>query len=158
MLQVSTKPSVKNHFYSAHIKLLVSSFKLLTGENIIENNNDIDCISREIFFAPFVVMLHGTEADPIFNYANQCALNLFEMTWVEFIKLPSRYSAEEDSQVERDRILKSVSENGYINNYTGVRISNKGKRFQVSNAIIWNVMYQEQYYGQAALIRDWTYL
>ena len=98
MLQDSVKPSDKNQFHSAHITSLVSSFKLLTGENIIENNKDIDNIAREIFFAPFVVMSHGAESDPIFNYANQCALKLFEMTWEKFINLPSRFSAEEDSQ------------------------------------------------------------
>lgn len=130
MLRDSAKPSDKNHFHSAHIKLLVSNINLLTGENIIENNNDIDNIAREIFFAPFVVMSHGTEADPIFNYANQCALNLFEMTWEAFIKLPLRFSAEADSQDERDRILESVSKNGYVNDYTGVRISNKVSTFR----------------------------
>lgn len=42
-------------------------------------------------------MSHGLEVDPVFNYANQCALDLFEMTWEDFIKLPSRLSAEADS-------------------------------------------------------------
>lgn len=99
-------------------------------------------------------MSHGLEADPIFNYANQCALDLFEMTWKDFIKQPSRLSAEADSQEERNRILKKVSENGYVDDYTGVRITNQGKRFQIKNAIVWNVVDQDRHYGQAALIRD----
>jgi len=90
---------------------------------------DIDTISREIFFAPFAVMSHGTEVDPLFNYTNQCALDLFEMSWEQFIKLPSRLSAEIELQVERGRIMKKFSENGYVDGYTSVRISNKAKRF-----------------------------
>jgi len=138
--------------------LLVSSFKLLTGKNILVSEVDIDSISRQIFFAPFAVMSHGIETDPVFNYANQCALDLFEITWEDFIKLPSKYSAEADLQDERERILKQVAEKGYADDYTGVRISNKGRRFQINNATVWNVIDQNHCYGQAALIRDWVFL
>jgi len=158
MMQDKSKPSDNNHFHLVHIRLLVSSFKILTGENILASGCDIDNILREIFITPFAVMSHGLEADPIFNYANQCALDLFEMTWEDFIKLPSRLSAEADSQEERNRILEKVSENDYADDYTGVRITNQGKRFQIKDAIVWNVVDQDRHYGQAALIRDWTYL
>jgi hypothetical protein len=122
------------------------------------SDTDVESISRDIFFAPFAVLSHGTEADPIFNYANQCALDLFEMSWEEFIKLPSRRSAEIESQAARDRVMQQVSENGYVDDYTSVRISSKGKRFKVSNTTIWNLIEDDHYYGQAALIRKWDYL
>ncbi len=138
--------------------MLVSSFESLTGKNILASEIEIDSISREIFFASFAVMSHGTETDPIFNYANQCALDLFEMTWEDFIKIPSKYSAGLDSQEERDRILQRVSEDGYVDDYTGVRISGKGRRFQITNAVVWNVFDEDRYCGQAALIRDWVFL
>lgn len=138
--------------------MLVSSFKLLTGKNILVSGIDSDSISRKIFFAPYAVMSHGTEEDPVFNYANQCALDLFEITWENFIKLPSKYSAEADSQGERDRILKQVAENGYADDYSGVRISNKGRRFKIKNATVWNIIDQGRCHGQAALIRNWAYL
>jgi len=138
--------------------LLVSSFELLTGKNILPLEIEVNSVSNELFFASFAVMSHGTETDPIFNYANQCALDLFEMTWENFIKLPSRYSAEMDSQEERDRILQRVSEDGYVDDYTGVRITSKGRRFQITNAVVWNVFDEGRYFGQAALIRDWAFL
>ena len=138
--------------------MLVSSFELLTGKNIFPPEIEVNNVSRELFFAPFAVMSHGTETDPIFNYANQCALDLFEMTWKNFIKLPSKYSAEMDSQEERDRILQRVSEDGYVDDYAGVRITSKGRRFQITNAIVWNVFDEGRYFGQAALIRDWAFL
>lgn len=158
MMEDKSKPSDNNHFHLVHIRLLVSSFKLLTGKNVLASGCDIDNISREIFFALFAVMSHGLEVDPVFNYANQCALDLFEMTWEDFIKLPSRLSAEADSQEERDRILEKVTDQGYVDDYTCVRISNQGKRFQIKNATIWNVIDQDRHYGQAALIREWAYL
>ncbi len=138
--------------------MLVSSFKILTGKNILASEVGIDSISRQIFFAPFAVMSHGIETDPVFNYANQCALDLFEITWENFIKLPSKYSAEAGLQDARERILKQVAEKGYADDYTGVRISNKGRRFQINNATVWNVIDQGRCYGQAALIRDWVFL
>lgn len=138
--------------------MLVSSFELLTGKNILPPEIEVNDVSRELFFAPFAVMSHGTETDPIFNYANQCSLDLFEMTWKNFIKLPSKYSAEMDSQEERDRILQRVTEDGYVDDYAGVRITSKGRRFQITNAIVWNVFDEGRYFGQAALIRDWAFL
>ncbi len=138
--------------------MLVSSFELFTGKNILPPEIEVNNVSRELIFAPFAVMSHGTETDPVFNYANQCALDLFEMTWDNFIKLPSRYSAEMDSQEERDRILQRVSEDGYVDDYAGVRITSKGRRFQITNAIVWNVFDEGRYFGQAALIRDWAFL
>ena len=158
MFQDKYKPSEKNQFHSIHAGLLVSSFKLLTGEDMIGSDPAVESISRDIFFAPFAVLSHGTEADPIFNYANQCALDLFEMSWEEFIKLPSRLSAEIKSQVARDRVMQQVSANGYVDDYVSVRISSKGKRFNVSNTTIWNLIDNDHYYGQAALIRQWDYL
>ena len=131
---------------------------MLTGKNILPLEIEVNSVSHELFFASFAVMSHGTETDPIFNYANQCALDLFEMTWENFIKLPSRYSAEMDSQEERDRILQRVSEDGYVDDYTGVRITSKGRRFQITNAVVWNVFDEGRYFGQAALIRDWAFL
>ena len=138
--------------------MLVSSFELLTGKNILPPAIEVNNVSRELFFAPFAVMSHGVETDPVFNYANQCALDLFEMTWENFIKLPSKYSAEADSQEERDRILQSVAEDGYVDDYAGVRISGKGRRFRITNAVVWNVFDEGRCCGQAALIRDWAFL
>ena len=128
------------------------------GKNIFPPEIEVNNVSRELFFAPFAMMSHGTETDPIFNYANQCALDLFEMTWENFFNLVSKYSAEMDSQEDRDRILQRVTEDGYVDDYAGVRKTSKGRRFQITNAIVWNVFDEGRYFGQAALIRDWAYL
>jgi hypothetical protein len=78
------------------------------------------------------------------------------MSWDEFTALPSRCSAEASAQAERASLLEQVSKQGYIDNYTGVRISRSGRRFLIKQARIWNLFDAGgQYCGQAALIRDW---
>ena len=78
------------------------------------------------------MLSHNTKAEPIFNYANAKALELFELSWEEFITLPSRLSAESVNQEERATLLAQVTAHGFIDNYQGIRISSTGKRFKIS--------------------------
>jgi len=111
---------------------------------------------RALDSAPYAVVSHDTRPDPIFNYGNRMALQLFEMTWDDFTALPSRLSAEPLLQEERERLLAGVSQRGYIDDYTGVRISATGKRFLIRNATVWNLLDEfGKPCGQAALLKDW---
>src|SRR6056300_1760377 len=98
-------------------KLILASFSGLTGSELVDPNLPEVERRQALFEAPFAVVSHGTEADPIFNYGNKTALELFEMKWDDFIKLPSRLSAEQGTQKERDQLLARVAENGYIDDY-----------------------------------------
>ncbi|GEN33660.1 hypothetical protein ADA01nite_11200 [Aneurinibacillus danicus] len=40
---------------------------------------------------------------------------------------------------DRAKFMKSVSENGYVGNYTGIRISSTGRRFYIIQATVWNL-------------------
>ena len=40
----------------------------------------------------FGILSHGTQPDPIYNYGNTAALNLFEQTIDRLCETPSRYS------------------------------------------------------------------
>ena len=81
------------------------------------------------------------------------------MNWDEFTKLPSRLSAEAIEREARARLLVRVMLNGYVDDYSGVRISAKGKRFMVKNATIWNLTDETgAYYGQAALLKNWEFI
>lgn len=133
-------------------QLIISSFSRLVGQELIDQK-------QSLFEAPFAVLSHGTQADPIFNYGNKTALELFEMEWDDFIKLPSRLSAEQVAQEERNRLLARVNEFGFIDDYKGVRISSTGKRFMVEDAIVWNLLDVEGIYrGQAAALYKWRWL
>ncbi len=137
-------------------QLLLDSYDHLLGHQLIERKNAPVTEAKDLFFAPFVVVSHGTQSDPIFNYANQTALNLWEMNWQTFTQTPSRYSAEADQRDKREEMLQMAQKQGYINNYQGIRISQTGKRFQIDRAIIWNVFDENQNkVVQAATFSQW---
>jgi PAS domain-containing protein len=114
--------------------------------------------SKIIEYASFALVSHGTEADPVFNYANPIALDLFEAEFSEFTGMPSRYSAGTMEQEERQQLLDEVSRHGFYRGYRGLRRSLRGREFFIEDAVIWNVADRSgQYIGQAAKIDHWTY-
>jgi hypothetical protein len=153
------KPSEKNNYLSEHAQLIRHSYShwLLT-ELILESRSELD-FAKRLFEADFAVVTHNSAADPIFNYANQKALELFEFNWQDFTRLPSKHSAEPVNQSERDRLLALVTKNGYIDHYEGIRLSSTGKRFVIKNAVVWNLIDKHQVYqGQAACFKQWCFL
>ena len=150
---------------AAYNRLMANSFQRFTGQSIlgaVETASLNDCDLAEMMFAaPQAIVSHGAEADPIFRYANAQALKLWEMDWDSFTRLPSRLSAEAagDIQSDRDALLKAALTKGWVDNYTGVRISRTGKRFDIRNTVLWNVVDDKgMRHGQAAFIRDWRFL
>ena len=149
-------PSIKNGFLTHHAHLLSRSFQRLLKMPLLKTKADL---AEQLFYAPFVLLSHNTNQDPIFNYANQQALDLFELDWGKLITLPSRYSAETLHQSERDKLIAQVNAEGFIENYQGVRISSTGKRFKIKKAIVWNLYDDDAiYYGQAACFSQWNFL
>ena len=142
-----------------HCVLLSESFYRLTKKKLINENFTGKELAETIYHAPFVIVSHGTETDPIFNFANLKAQELWEMNWDEFIKTPSRLSAEPVNQTERQKLLDKAQQYGYISDYNGVRISKSGKKFRIINTTLWNLVDASgQYKGQAATFRQWEYL
>ena len=106
-----------------------------------------------------MLVSHGTEADPVLNYGNQSALNLWEVSWEELTRTPSRLTAELPEREERARLLAAVNERGFIDDYSGVRISKSGKRFRISRATVWNLVTEgSECCGQAATFDQWEFL
>ena len=72
---------------------------------------------------------------------------------------PSRKSAEPINREERQRLLDRVTSHGYIDDYSGIRISSSGKRFLIENAIVWDLVdHLGGYHGQAAVFDKWSFL
>jgi hypothetical protein len=149
-------PNAENHYLTDHIELISHSFEKLLGYSLLPKT---DNLAERLYYAPFVLLSHNTEADPIFNYANAQALQLFELSWQQLISLPSRASAEANNQAAREKLMAQVTNQGFMTGYCGVRISNTGKRFEMRDAIIWNLTDTAGFYqGQAACFSDWTFL
>ncbi|MEM8643062.1 MAG: MEKHLA domain-containing protein [Cyanobacteria bacterium P01_G01_bin.54] len=152
-------PFLNTPFYRQHGNLLCQSYQRFTGQSLLPNPLTHEEPIEALFAAPFALLSHGIEADPIFNFGNQTALTLFELTWAQLLQVPSRTSAEPLNQAERQRLLTRVTEQGYIDDYSGVRISATGRRFLIRAAIVWNLIdAQGQYQGQAAVFDQWCFL
>ena len=122
-------PTEKNSFLVEHVVDMRNSYRQLLLKDLIPDIPSDAQFARHLFHAPFAVVSHDTASDPVFNYANLKALELFALCWQDFTCLPSRLSAEPVNQAERDRLLAEVTEKGYIDHYQGVRISSTGKLF-----------------------------
>lgn len=144
--------NLNTSFLHQHAINLCDSYQRVLKKPLLEPSNNKPLI-ESLYNAPFALLSHGLETDPIFNFANQAALILFEYSWDEFMQLPSRLSAKPVDQDERQRLLNAVNQQGYINDYSGIRITASGREFFIENAVIWNVIDSNGHYcGQAAAI------
>jgi hypothetical protein len=153
------EPAADNDYLADHVAILCDSFRRWTGRALIDRPDDRYDAARRLYFAPFALLSHAAGDDPIFNYANRTALQLFEMSWEELTALPSRRSAEPVQQERRAQLLSEVAQKGYIENYRGVRIASSGRRFLIEDATVWNMVTRRGTpYGQAAMFSVWLYL
>lgn len=138
-------------------QVLLDSFARRLGRELIDRAGGALAQSQRLFEAPFVVVSHGTQADPILNYANRTALELWEMPLAQLLQTPSRLTAEPVHRDERARLMQRTLEQGYVDDYRGVRISATGKRFLIERAIVWNLHDAlGERVGQAATFDAWT--
>ncbi len=150
-------PCAANGFLADHVDLLMRSLRQLTGRELLGGTGDPVERARQLWEAPFFVASHDTSPDPRLTYGNRCALGLFEMRWGDFVGTPSRFTAEEPERGERDRLLARVGADGYIDDYSGIRISSSGARFQIRGATVWNLSGEDgEIAGQAATFSEWT--
>ncbi len=147
------------HALEAHIWLLHESFLQRAGRPLLSDVSTPADALRAFSNSAMAIVSHGTEMDPIFNYGNPTALNLFEMDWDRFTRTPSRHSAELPERGERMRLLNTVSQDGIIHDYSGIRISATGRRFRIFQASVWNLQDPSgNYRGQAAAFANWEFL
>jgi len=153
------EPAELNDYLEGHVRRLLDSFRHWTGTDLVQQEQSPREQARALFYAPFVVLSHDSGSDPLLNYANEAGLHLFELTWEELIALPSRLTAEPLHRDQRARFLGRVTQHGYIEDYTGVRISRSGRRFLIEQATVWNVRDEQGApYGQAATFSRWRFL
>ena len=143
----------------AHAATLAGSFRHWLGRDLLPGATKPQALAEALFDARFVLVSHGTQADPVLNYGNRAALSLWEMSWDEITRTPSRLTAEPVAREERARLLAEVTQHGHIANYSGVRISKSGRRFRITQAVVWNLLDASgARCGQAAMFDRWEYL
>ncbi len=140
-------------------QLLLDSYRHWTGHDLIDRSGTMGDQASTLFHAPFVVVSHGSDEDPVLNYGNRAALDLWEMTWQKFTQTPSRLTVEPVNQAERAWMLEQAATRGCIHDYKGVRVSATGRRFLVERALVWNIVdLAETKWGQAATFSTWIFL
>ena len=153
------QPSRENGFNAAQVRLINNCYTQFLGQPLMVGFQGESALAEALFTAPFVVIAHDVASDPVFNYGNQMALSLFEVTWAELVSLPSRFSAESVVQEERSDLLERVKKDGFIADYHGIRVSKTGRRFHIDKAIVWNLFDDlGTYQGQAACFKEWRFL
>ena len=119
-------------------RLIAASYALALGEELCAPD-DLDDFSR-------VVLCHDTAADPVFVYANQAAVRLWQRP---LLGTPSRLTAPPEARSERAAALNSQT---VVRGYTGVRIAASGRRFRILDATVWPVTDEQgTVCGQAAV-------
>ncbi len=140
-------------------QIILNSYQQLLHRELIDRKDDELSQSKNLFYSDFVVLSHNNNPDPIYNYGNKKALQLWEMDWKKLTETPSRKSAEPLLREEREALLKKTNLKGYITNYDGVRISSTGKRYNIKDVILWNLTdNQGNFCGQAATFSQWEKL
>lgn len=143
-------------FIVPHTRMVLDSFRRFVGRELIERSGNDETDARAAFDAPFALLSGGSEPDQILNYGNATALRLWERDWAEHTRTPSRLTAEPMERAAREEFLRRVRAQGFVDDYTGVRISSTGRRFLIERAIVWNLVDREgSYAGQAATFRSW---
>lgn len=142
-----------------HSQVLLDSFQRWLGRDLINRAQSAEQQAEALFTAPCVVVSHGVQKDPILSYGNRAALQLWEMDFAALTSIPSRLTAEPMHRDERAQLLARTTAHGFVDDYSGIRVSSTGKRFLIREAIVWNLLSPEgQYVGQAATFADWEQL
>lgn len=135
---------------------MLDNYERLLGRSLIARSGNAAQDAYALYAAPFAVLSHGTEPNPIINFANQIALTLWETTFEVLTATPSRLTAEPVLQEAREKFLAEVARIGFVTGYSGVRISSTGRRFLIKNVTVWNLAdAQGRPAGQAAAFDTW---
>jgi hypothetical protein len=124
-----------------HLKILDDSLRRLTKKGLAERMGIVrsESIYSDIHLNDrFVVISHGTEKDPIYNYGNSACLAAFARTWDELCKIPSadsvvRRSVDENLRVE---LMLRVTRDGYVEGASGIRVTGDGRFLRLVDAVV----------------------
>ncbi len=138
----------------AFFKLLTQSYERLLGRSLVPEGLSTQAAAKWLYEdAPFGILAHTSDADPIFMYGNKAVQKRFEYSWEEIIRLPSRLSAEAPNREERQQFLDRVAREGYSSGYRGIRVTKTGKRFMIEDATLWQLFDEHgTARGQAVII------
>lgn len=142
-----------------HTRTLLYSYRHWTGKSLLPDIHDDVLLSRALYFAPFIVVSHGRETDPIFNYANLAAQKLWKIDWNDFTAMPSRLSAEPIEEQRRNELLEEGKMRGITYLKEGIRVDKNGRKFFIRDVVLFNLLDADHtFLGQGAVYENWEYM
>lgn len=134
-----------------HSLTIIDSYYRCVGKTIFAEKVEISAAAKKLWELPLAVVSHGTEDDPIFNYANKAALEIFNVDWATFTSWPSRETASNEEQTSRNELLAATVTN--TTDLKGiVRRTAAGREFRVLDGLLWPLTdLNGEFYGQAAI-------
>ncbi|SOE99432.1 PAS domain S-box-containing protein [Burkholderia sp. OK233] len=153
-ISVEMSQMIPLHRDLAFYQLLADSYAQLLGRPLVQQAMPVAEATEWLYEnAPFAVLAHNTDPDPLFIYGNKAAQRRFGYSWDELTRLPSRLSAEAPNREERQQFLARVQRLGYEAGYKGVRITKSGQRFMIEEATLWQLLDTDgKLHGQAVVI------
>mgnify|MGYP003628899865 FL=1 len=144
--------------YQDHALLLNESYRHWTGEYIVEQN-DPGKVLAALNEADFVVVSHGMEAEPVFNYGNLAAFTLFGYEHLDFLRLMTSKTVGTEGMAGRQALTEQIDRDGFTHDYHGVRMTSSGQRFKVDASTVWKLQDNlGRVHGHAAIFREWHFL
>ncbi len=148
------EPSADNNYQSDHAQLLTNSYAQLLGRSLYRYVEP-----QALYHAPFPILSHSTDEYPILTYANLAAQELWQIGWLELTQMPSRLTAEPQHRDARAAMFDRMRQQGFIDDYSGIRITATGKRFEIRNAVVWTLRdAQGEKQGEAATFCEYEFL
>jgi hypothetical protein len=135
-------PGPDNDWQADHVARLLSAFTRATGRDLAaEMGLDPERPGRSAWNGDFALLSHRGDAQATLNYGNRFVLDLWECDWAALTAMPSAATAPQgDDVAKRTAMMEAVIRNGYVGNYSGRRISAKGRLFLIENATIWRLV------------------
>lgn len=116
-------------------------------------------IHESLYTSEYCILAVNNNEIPTFTYMNLSAQKLWEVSLNQALKMQGKQTAQKKDQKEREKLLNQVKKKGKTNSYSGIRISQKGKRFFIKKASIWNIINKQGVFeGQAACFNQFEYL
>ena len=107
----SSSPDAANHYCVEHVSILLNNLKRWTGFDLAgEFTIAKSDLGKGVFEAAFCLLSSDLSPDPVLNYGNQRALDLWEMSWEELTSTRSRDTARADRQSDRDGLMRQIGE------------------------------------------------
>ena len=148
-----------------HAGHLIRTFNALSGTELVSlkllERDPVEAAKTLFFLPDRIVVSHGIQVNPegpVLNYGNSVALKRWSASWEQLTSMPSKYTAEPAEQSARQEFMDTVTRDGIVENYSGVRISVEGKRFMLKDGCVWNIRpdcFDNMLIGQAATFSKW---